>query len=69
MASSPIRVLIVDDHGLVRKGTRALLAEIEDIEVVGEAADGFIPVEMHGVLHDVTVVGDHVERHPVVGDA
>jgi NarL family two-component system response regulator LiaR len=40
MASSPIRVLIVDDHGLVRKGTRALLAEIEDIEVVGEAADG-----------------------------
>jgi two-component system, NarL family, response regulator LiaR len=40
MASLPIRVLIVDDHGIVRKGTRALLAEIEDIEVVGEAADG-----------------------------
>jgi len=35
-----IRVLIVDDHTIVRKGIRALLAEIEGIEVVGEAADG-----------------------------
>jgi NarL family two-component system response regulator LiaR len=35
-----IRVLVVDDHTIVRKGTRALLAEVEDIEVVGEAADG-----------------------------
>ena len=36
----PIQVLIVDDHAIVRKGTRALLAEVEGIEVVGEAADG-----------------------------
>ena len=35
-----IRVLIVDDHTIVRKGIRALLTEIADIEVVGEAADG-----------------------------
>lgn len=35
-----IRVLVVDDHTIVRKGTRALLAEVGDIEVVGEAADG-----------------------------
>jgi len=38
--SQMIRVLIVDDHTIVRKGIRALLAEIADLEVVGEAADG-----------------------------
>ena len=38
--SQAIRVLIVDDHTIVRKGIRALLAEIAGIEVVGEAADG-----------------------------
>jgi len=38
--SQIIRVLIVDDHTIVRKGIRALLAEIADLEVVGEAADG-----------------------------
>lgn len=35
-----IRVLIADDHGLMREGVRALLRPHEDIEVVGEAADG-----------------------------
>lgn len=35
-----IRVLIVDDHTIVREGIRSLLARRKDIEVVGEAADG-----------------------------
>ena len=35
-----IRVLIVDDHTLVRAGIRALLALVADVEVVGEASDG-----------------------------
>ncbi len=35
-----IRVLIADDHPLVRKGLRALLVEFDDIELVGEAVDG-----------------------------
>jgi DNA-binding NarL/FixJ family response regulator len=35
-----IRVLLVDDHALVRAGIRALIALIEGIEVVGEAGDG-----------------------------
>ncbi len=35
-----IRVLIVDDHPVVRRGLRSLLAEEQDIEVVGEAANG-----------------------------
>ena len=38
--SQTSRILIVDDHTIVRKGIRALLGEIPDIEVVGEAADG-----------------------------
>lgn len=35
-----IKVLIVDDHTLVRDGLRTLLALFEDIEIVGEAANG-----------------------------
>ncbi|MCK5181442.1 MAG: response regulator transcription factor [Dehalococcoidia bacterium] len=35
-----IRVLIVDDHTLVRAGIRSLLGLVADIEVVGEASDG-----------------------------
>jgi two-component system response regulator NreC len=35
-----IKVLIVDDHTLVRAGIRSLLALVADIEVVGEASDG-----------------------------
>lgn len=36
-----IRVLIVDDHLVVRQGLRALLENNDDIEIVGEAGDGF----------------------------
>jgi DNA-binding NarL/FixJ family response regulator len=40
-AAQPLlRVLIVDDHGVVRRGMQAYLAMVLDIEVVGEAADG-----------------------------
>jgi len=35
-----IKVLIVDDHALFREGIRALLSRYDDLEVVGEAADG-----------------------------
>jgi NarL family two-component system response regulator LiaR len=38
--SKPITVLIADDHAIVRKGIRALLATEPDIEVIGEAEDG-----------------------------
>jgi Response regulator containing a CheY-like receiver domain and an HTH DNA-binding domain len=40
MNTSPIRVLLTDDHAIVRKGVRALLATERDIQVVGEACDG-----------------------------
>lgn len=35
----PIRVLLVDDHAMVREGTAAVLADVPDIQVVGTAAD------------------------------
>jgi NarL family two-component system response regulator LiaR len=38
--ADPIRVLVVDDHQIVRKGICALLATKRDIRVVGEASDG-----------------------------
>ncbi|MDP2367138.1 response regulator [Rhodoferax sp.] len=38
--SIAIRVLLADDHTLVRAGIRALLADMSEVEVVGEAADG-----------------------------
>ena len=40
MTPEPIRVLVVDDHEVVRRGIRAFLDQIEDIEVVGEAGNG-----------------------------
>lgn len=43
--TNPIKVLLVDDHFVVRKGVCALLADAEDIEVVGEAGDGLQAVE------------------------
>lgn len=45
---NPIRVLLVDDHVLVRAGFRVLLQSLEGIEVVGEAGDGAEALEQIG---------------------
>ena len=45
MTQKTIRLLVVDDQGIVRKGVRALLAEVEGMEVVGEASNGLEAVE------------------------
>jgi NarL family two-component system response regulator LiaR len=44
--SKPITVLVVDDHSIVRRGIKALLSTERDIEVIGEAEDGFQAVEV-----------------------
>jgi two-component system, NarL family, response regulator LiaR len=54
MRDTPIQVLIVDDHPVVRRGTRALLDEAEDIEVVGEARDG------HEAIDEVERLSPHI---------
>jgi NarL family two-component system response regulator LiaR len=56
--SQAIRVLIVDDHTIVRKGIRALLAEIEGIEVVGEADNGQEAIAQADTLHPDVILMD-----------
>jgi len=52
------RILIADDHALVRDGIRALLALCDDFEVVGEAADGQAAIEACRTLDPDVVLMD-----------
>ena len=45
MEVQPIRLMIVDDHAMVRRGMRVFLDEYEEISVIGEAADGVEAVQ------------------------
>jgi DNA-binding NarL/FixJ family response regulator len=54
----PIRVVLADDHGIVRAGLRALLEAQADIRVVGEAADGPSAVELTRREQPQVVVAD-----------
>lgn len=56
----PIRILIADDHGLVREGMRALLDARPDMEVVGEAADGEEAVRRASLLKPDVILLDLV---------
>jgi two-component system NarL family response regulator len=62
---SKIRILVVDDHHVVRQGLVALINSVEDMEVVGEAADGQKGVDLHRQHSpDVTIMD---LRLPVLG--
>jgi two-component system response regulator NreC len=52
------RVLIADDHGIVRQGLRALLEKSDEVSVVGEAADGREAVRLAAELKPNIVVMD-----------
>ena len=56
--NTPIRVLIVDDHAIVRDGIRALLALAPDMQVVGEAGGGRDAVELAKTLSPDVIVMD-----------
>ncbi len=58
MSEKPIRVLLVDDHHLVRRGFRRMLEDEDDIEVAGEASDGKEAVERFRELTPDVVVMD-----------
>lgn len=53
-----IRVVVADDHYLVRQGVRALLNNAEDIEVVGEAENGQEAISMVQELNPDVIVMD-----------
>lgn len=55
---SATRVLIADDHPVVRSGLRALLATMSDVMVVGEAEDGQAAVDLVAQLHPDIVIMD-----------
>jgi len=55
---SAIRVLIVDDHALVREGIRALLSRAEDIAVIGEAGGGREAIALAGTLSPDVILMD-----------
>jgi DNA-binding NarL/FixJ family response regulator len=76
-----IRLLVADDHTLVRQGLSALFVAVSDIEVVGEAADGDEVIARADellpdvILMDVQMPGTHgidaarriLEKHPQMG--
>jgi DNA-binding NarL/FixJ family response regulator len=53
-----IRILIADDHGLIRAGLRALLEDVPDMQVVGEAADGHAVLRLTAELQPDIVLMD-----------
>lgn len=61
--NAPVRVLLADDHALVRAGIRALLTALPAVEVVGEVADGrealraIASAQPHLVLMDIMMPG------------
>ena len=54
---SPIRVLLADDHPVVRSGIRTLLDKAVDIEVVGEASSGTEALKMIGKSGPISPAG------------
>jgi two-component system, NarL family, response regulator LiaR len=55
--SQPIRVMLVDDHTMVRRGLATFLKVFDDLELVGEAASGEAAIELCGqVLPDVILM-------------
>jgi len=58
-----LRILLVDDHVLFRKGVAALLARRPDMEVIGEASDGLDAITVaRELLPDVILMDIHMPR-------
>ena len=54
----PIRILIADDHGIVRQGLRMYLGSDPEIEIIGEARDGAEALKLAHQLHPDVVLMD-----------
>jgi two-component system, NarL family, response regulator YdfI len=77
---NPIRVLITDDHLIVREGLRLILETVDGIEIVGEASDGteclrlvaelkpdviLMDLQMHA-MDGITAIGHLRKEHPEI---
>lgn len=60
MGRTPIQLLVVDDQSIVRKGICALLEQVDDIVVIGEAANGEEAVAQADKLHPDVILMDLV---------
>jgi DNA-binding NarL/FixJ family response regulator len=58
LQASPVRVLLADDHAMVRQGLRSLLDGYGDVSVIGEAADGDEVIQLARSLQPDVVVMD-----------
>lgn len=58
MVDTPVRVLLVDDHEMVRTGLKAMLAGLTAVEVVGEASDAAGALRMTADLEPDVIVCD-----------
>jgi len=58
IAQKPIRIMLVDDHDMVRRGLAVFLQAFPDMELVGEAADGSEAVAMCGEVQPDVVLMD-----------
>ena len=58
MSADPIRVILADDHAVVRAGLKAVLGASSGIDVIGEAADGTEAIELTEKLDPDVVIMD-----------
>ncbi len=56
--TTTIRVLVVDDHAIIRKGIEAVLDLVSDIEMVGEAENGLQAVQLEQEVHPDVILMD-----------
>jgi NarL family two-component system response regulator LiaR len=73
--NSPIRIVIADDHVLVRQGIRAFLETHADLSIVGEAEDGAealrlcVAMQPHVALIDLVMPGGGIETTRTIREA